>query len=348
VDLFQTNIDGPYALLLVLQILVVSGLLLTLIWLFIYRAREMKQIESSFVGQGTEALSSGFGLTPSLSNTMQSQAAFSSQESPIIVPGSNDGLMDLTAATLGEFSDSVPAKGLYQTGQGKLDTQSPAPGDGIFEMQKNPSATSSVSDESPNSQARQAARPDPSVEDSELLHNARAETEELRHKIEYLEGKLLEYEIVQEEISNLSSLKMENEKLREEVVKLQRTAKPTPQAAAPSVPPGASASETAHTSDEAGILPLSASSRDTTILMPGAFAGVANANAEPSLNLGAGSNVSSEYPPEPLPNNVLAMPLVEREHGLASAKQTADAFQDPLINTQIEKILSKLEQLTNK
>lgn len=41
---------------------------------------------------------------------------------------------------------------------------------------------------------------------------------ELNDKVQYLESKLLEYEILQEEIGNLSSLKIENEQLKQKLV----------------------------------------------------------------------------------------------------------------------------------
>lgn len=41
---------------------------------------------------------------------------------------------------------------------------------------------------------------------------------ELNEKVQYLESKLLEYEILQEEIGNLSSLKIENEQLKQKLV----------------------------------------------------------------------------------------------------------------------------------
>lgn len=45
--------------------------------------------------------------------------------------------------------------------------------------------------------------------------------DKLKSTIQFLEKKLLEYEIVQEEISTLGDLKLENEKLREEVQSLK-------------------------------------------------------------------------------------------------------------------------------
>jgi cell division septum initiation protein DivIVA len=65
------------------------------------------------------------------------------------------------------------------------------------------------------------------------------DTSALKKQIEFLEGKLLEYQIIQDEIASLSTLKQENEKLRQEIMGLQRTATtaptaaPTPPASAP-------------------------------------------------------------------------------------------------------------------
>lgn len=44
----------------------------------------------------------------------------------------------------------------------------------------------------------------------------------LTEKVKFLEAKLLEYEILQEEIGSLSTLKVENEKLKETVMRLQK------------------------------------------------------------------------------------------------------------------------------
>lgn len=55
-----------------------------------------------------------------------------------------------------------------------------------------------------------------------------------KEKVKYLEAKLLEYEILQEEIGSLSALKIENERLKEVVVRLQKSESK----AAPQPPPG--------------------------------------------------------------------------------------------------------------
>jgi len=44
----------------------------------------------------------------------------------------------------------------------------------------------------------------------------------LQEKVKFLESKLLEYEILQEEISTLGQLKIENEKLKSDLVRLER------------------------------------------------------------------------------------------------------------------------------
>ncbi|MBI3294005.1 MAG: hypothetical protein HYZ71_04670 [Deltaproteobacteria bacterium] len=60
--------------------------------------------------------------------------------------------------------------------------------------------------------------PDAPETDAKLVEVNRTLTD----KVKYLEAKLLEYEILQEEIGSLSTLKVENEKLRETLVALQK------------------------------------------------------------------------------------------------------------------------------
>ncbi len=59
-------------------------------------------------------------------------------------------------------------------------------------------------------------------EDRKNLERLRADNTSLLEKIKFLEGKLLEYEILQEEIGSLSNLKVENEKLKKELLGLQK------------------------------------------------------------------------------------------------------------------------------
>lgn len=365
-DLFRTVVDGPYALLLILQILVVAGLLLTLIWLFIYRAKEADFTD--FTGMATDG--AGAHLPPSTPASLpQPVTIIDAPDKPVILAPTTDGLMDLTGATLGNFGESSPAMGLLTTEGPKTapqaQAQSPAPGDGFYKIESNP-GLNPKSEVAPKADAIDVnTRPDQSRVDAELLHNARAESDELRSKLEYLEGKLLEYEIVQEEIANLSALKMENEKLREEVVQMQRGGKrpagnqsggPT-SGGAPTPSPTTAEAEAPKPIDVTTAAPVH---RDTTVIMPdslksivGEVAFEASATAasdsnEPTLSAGTEGRVTTEYPPEPLPNNVLQLPLGDKEPSLGKVKEVAEAFQDPMINNQLEKILSKLEQLTTK
>jgi len=57
--------------------------------------------------------------------------------------------------------------------------------------------------------------------ESEKLKKELAAKQDIDGKVKFLEAKLLEYEILQEEISSLSRLKLENEKLREKLVTLE-------------------------------------------------------------------------------------------------------------------------------
>jgi hypothetical protein len=320
-------IDGPYALLLVLQILIVSGLLLTLIWLFIYRSRDLAAASEMELDAQPPAPSPGAAiLAPTVAPSPISLLIPATKDQPIVITGGADRLIDLTSATVGEFSEAVPAMGLHSSN----DKPSTAPGEGIMAIQANPNSAPAAGHVADTATPAQNAEQD--AIDQQMLQSARAETDELKHKIEYLEGKLLEYEIVQEEIASLSSLKVENEKLREEIVQMQR-ARPAPKATPEPTP--APPSEVA---------PLRELARDTTLFIPEVPRPQESLGegAEPSIALGSGPSVASEYPPEPN-NNVLPF-----DSNLAKAKQTAEAFQDPATSNQLEKILSKLEQLTSK
>jgi hypothetical protein len=307
-------IDGPYALLLVLQILIVSGLLLTLIWLFIYRSRDLAAAsEINLDAQPPLPTPGASAIAPAATPSPISLVIPATKDEPIVITGGSDRLIDLTSATVGEFSEAGPAMGL----RASSDKPSTAPGDGIVAMQANPHSVPAA-EHVAGAHAAPAQNSEQAAIDQHMLQAARTETDELKHKIGYLEGKLLEYEIVQEEIASLSSLKVENEKLREEIVQMQRS-RPAPKPADP-------APDAVFFSNQAP---------KGTILLP-------ETPSEPATALGSGPSVASEYPPEPN-NNVLPF-----DPNLAKAKQTAEAFQDPATNTQLEKILIKLEQLTSK
>jgi hypothetical protein len=62
--------------------------------------------------------------------------------------------------------------------------------------------------------------------DKALSQTATQEHKTLTEKVKYLESKLLEYEILQEEIGTLSSLKLENEDLKQKIMEFQMKSNP--------------------------------------------------------------------------------------------------------------------------
>jgi cell division protein FtsX len=58
--------------------------------------------------------------------------------------------------------------------------------------------------------------------DNSTLANSNKDNSSLVDKIKYLESKLLEYEILQEEITTLTNLKNENETLKAQLLELQK------------------------------------------------------------------------------------------------------------------------------
>lgn len=69
-------------------------------------------------------------------------------------------------------------------------------------------------------------------ENSQLASGGNKDQTGLVDKVKYLESKLLEYEILQEEIGQLSNLKNENETLRTRVQELETQSKASPVKAA--------------------------------------------------------------------------------------------------------------------
>jgi hypothetical protein len=70
--------------------------------------------------------------------------------------------------------------------------------------------------------------------DQEANQELLTENQNLNDKLKYLESKLLEYEILQEEIGTLSSLKIENEQLKSKLMELESNLTP---ASAPLIEP---------------------------------------------------------------------------------------------------------------
>ncbi len=145
-ELFLRLIQGSYAYLLVFQILVVTGLVLTLISLIVRRTREAHALAGGGVSTDSHAISAS---------------------APMMVV--DDGKIQELEAKLAALEDE----------NGKFKASS-------------------------------------------------ADAKTLREKVKYLESKLLEYEILQEEIGTLSALKVENEQLRKELVQTVKKTPPSP------------------------------------------------------------------------------------------------------------------------
>lgn len=142
------------------------------------------------------------------------------------------------------------------------------------------------------------------------------EYEGLLQKVKFLESKLLEYEILQEEIGTLSSLKVENEKLKSELQVLQREiasskgAPITPPIIPPMPAPGA---ETAPPPAPEGIadLPTSVPNMDFS-----------TANPTP-----AEVSVGAEATAEALPD--VAPPPIAADDGLEGLLKQIDSLTQP-------------------
>lgn len=154
--------QGPYAYLVIFQVLVVAMLLVALLWLVMRRALEGDAQRKQFATAGTPP--------PSPLDAVAAPEAVAPVEAAPPPPPPPEAVVPAP-----EPPAPPPAP-----------VASPiVPADG---------------DEDPN----------------------KASTRSLKDKIKYLESKLLEYEILQEEIGTLTGLKMENEHLKAKVAKLEK------------------------------------------------------------------------------------------------------------------------------
>ncbi len=142
--IFIKVLQGSYAYLLVLEILVVTTLFLTFLWMLVRRVKEA-------------------------GNTMDTVL-------PMAAPGP-EARTFTQENSLAEMNDAQRTLQELKTQVTALDTPEAAPSDELSKL-----------------------------------------NDELRDKVKYLESKLLEYEILQEEIGTLSTLKAENEDLRQQLV----------------------------------------------------------------------------------------------------------------------------------
>ncbi len=218
-EIFQDVLRGFYPFLLIFQILIVSGLVLTLIWFVIQRAKESSQAATAEGNAGAKVSAQGDSAavgTP--------QTAGNALGEPIL---------DSAPTALGEpiLPFETPAAESAPTVQETVPVASGRSSSG----ESVPANLSGITEELAAKEA--------------LLKSANEEGTQLKDKIRYLESRLMEYEIVQEEISALSTLRVENEKLKEDLLKFQGGRKPDAPTAA-STPP--SAAETSHSAEAEG------------------------------------------------------------------------------------------------
>lgn len=148
-------IHGAYAYLLIFQILVVTALFLTLLWLIVKRTRD------GALYAGAEAFDS----------------------------------TQMTATLGAPAAAAAYAANAAQAAAGE--------------------ATSANAAEQPAASAASAV-------DHEKLRKSEEDNNALAEKVKFLESKLLEYEILQEEIGALGALKTENERLKQRLVALEQ------------------------------------------------------------------------------------------------------------------------------
>jgi hypothetical protein len=206
VNFILDSIAGPYPFLLIFQILIVAALMLVLIWLLAQRAREM---EAGSVLHSNSAPHASPAPTPSApANPVESVGAVAmvSVEAASAVPApAPPGAPDPSA---GEVKAVVTGGGSGASGA-------------------SPSANASAA----NNAATSALLAERDAEVQKLSTESAA----MKDKIRYLESRLMEYEIVQEEISNLAALRSENEKLKQELLS-SKGAKPSEVSAPVSAP----------------------------------------------------------------------------------------------------------------
>lgn len=174
-DTVSKALEGGYAPVLAIQILIVTGLVATLLWLAF---RRIKNAHSPLVtAQPIVTPPHAEASTPTVAEIAHVQ-----KTETISAPIANE---------------SHPPEVSHAPSQPHIEEVHAAP----------------------------VPTPPPAVTAANIPENpapaASASTHELEEKIKYLESRLLEYEIVREEISGLSSLKSENERLKNELATLK-------------------------------------------------------------------------------------------------------------------------------
>lgn len=171
--------------MIALQVLIIAGLLLSLVWFLIDR---MKHAPVEVEEKPTAPIAGAEEQAPVVTAVaagapVLTEAAPPPQAAPPAVPIAIGEPTAEGSSANPSSSEAVPAAA----------------------TQSNPSALS----------AEEAAAKE------QALASLNEESAGLKDKVKYLESRLMEYEIVQEEISSLGALREENEKLKSELFKLQ-------------------------------------------------------------------------------------------------------------------------------
>lgn len=226
-EIFQDVLRGFVPFLVIFQLLIVAGLVLALIWFVIQRVKENGQAAIAERDANAAAKAKEGAVA-----TVAADGTLAALGEPVL---------DAAPTALGEpilpFSDGATASGAAAGTASATATPVAAP-----------TAASPIATPIIDGPGREAVPANMSGLGEELaakeaaLKTATEEGTQLKDKIRYLESRLMEYEIVQEEISALSSLRVENEKLKEDLLKFQGGRKPD---AAPAGAPAGTPEQTA-------------------------------------------------------------------------------------------------------
>lgn len=194
-DTIAVALDGGYAFLLSAQILIITGLMASLLWLSFRRLKEAHTpygvIMAGARGQvaGTSAPhAEGEGVIAQTitDNTDTPQPESTGSASTVVTYNLNSQTADADSAA-------------QNTSTGKLVSGGQAYGVAAGLEQK-------IKDLS---------------HENENLRLLSSESQSLKEKVKFLESKVIEYEIIQEEMSILPMLKAENERLKKELGAVQ-------------------------------------------------------------------------------------------------------------------------------
>lgn len=225
---------GPYAYLLIAQIVIVAMLCLTMVWLIFQRLRETAN-EPQPVATDAAAASAVTAEAANAAKTPKPVAgAAASTPAPSKTPAAAPSSDATTTSPPSEPAGPTP------TAEALAESQEPAlPGPLTSEsgptLSGLPPVSLAANADELASAANSAPPPDPGA-----AADPTEEAAALRDKVRYLESKLLEYEIVQEEISTLGTLKNQNEELKQQIAQLEEKLRPRTAAPAPTSVPAAS------------------------------------------------------------------------------------------------------------